>query len=241
IFSVLWEQYGYTPSNSSLNTYVSLIRKAFVNLGQSDELVVTIPKVGFIFSPDIAVDIIEINSHPESEQEQIPDTGQNLQFIAPKNDGPVYEDAVQEIVALPEELKPVMQTRRSRQWIYTGAVSGAIILAGIIAVYFTRQADIPQIVPVNMGHLDGCPVHYLPAHAGDTMTLTEDEAYEIVKSANFPCKNGGAFYFYADKNVTSGHPGKIYVSSCQLSNRKMTSCLDYMNHHFIFSGNSARN
>ncbi|MGT3828211.1 winged helix-turn-helix domain-containing protein, partial [Enterobacter kobei] len=25
IFSVLWEQYGYTPSNSSLNTYVSLI------------------------------------------------------------------------------------------------------------------------------------------------------------------------------------------------------------------------
>ncbi|WP_170973902.1 winged helix-turn-helix domain-containing protein, partial [Citrobacter sp. wls831] len=65
IFSVLWEQYGYSPSNNSLNTYISLIRKAFINLGITDDVVVTIPKVGFIFSPDISVEATHIYSEPE--------------------------------------------------------------------------------------------------------------------------------------------------------------------------------
>lgn len=45
----IWEDYGFTASNSNLNTYVSELRKAFKALGESPQVILTIPKHGFQF------------------------------------------------------------------------------------------------------------------------------------------------------------------------------------------------
>lgn len=55
IFADIWEKYGQTPSNNTLTQYISLIRKSFQQIGFTDELIVTIPKVGFYISSEIHI------------------------------------------------------------------------------------------------------------------------------------------------------------------------------------------
>ncbi|MGG1905320.1 winged helix-turn-helix domain-containing protein [Enterobacter ludwigii] len=50
----VWEDYGFTSSNNSLNVAVSELRKAFSSLGKDPQIISTIPKVGLQFVADVA-------------------------------------------------------------------------------------------------------------------------------------------------------------------------------------------
>ncbi|MBV6690714.1 winged helix-turn-helix domain-containing protein [Serratia quinivorans] len=49
----IWTTYGFTASNAGLNNYISELRKAFALFGLVNEIIVTIPKLGFRFEGDI--------------------------------------------------------------------------------------------------------------------------------------------------------------------------------------------
>ncbi|MGK4353188.1 winged helix-turn-helix domain-containing protein [Enterobacter sichuanensis] len=49
----VWEDYGFTSSNNSLNVAVSEIRKAFSSLGKTTQIISTIPKVGLQFVGEV--------------------------------------------------------------------------------------------------------------------------------------------------------------------------------------------
>lgn len=51
----VWTTYGFTASNAGLNNYISELRKAFALLGLVNEIIVTIPKLGFRFEADIVL------------------------------------------------------------------------------------------------------------------------------------------------------------------------------------------
>lgn len=55
-----WEDYGFPPSNASLNNCISDLRKSFVNLGLEKPIIITLPRVGFRMEADI---------HPAPKQE----------------------------------------------------------------------------------------------------------------------------------------------------------------------------
>ncbi|WP_447872189.1 winged helix-turn-helix domain-containing protein [Serratia fonticola] len=46
----IWNKYGLEPSNNSVNQYISLIRKSLSELGCEEEIIKTIPRVGFYIS-----------------------------------------------------------------------------------------------------------------------------------------------------------------------------------------------
>ncbi|MGM7743331.1 winged helix-turn-helix domain-containing protein [Yersinia enterocolitica] len=58
----VWEDYGYIGSNSNLNSYISEIRKAFINLGCDSQMIVTVPKVGMRFSANIETVLLQENA-----------------------------------------------------------------------------------------------------------------------------------------------------------------------------------
>lgn len=235
IFTILWEQYGYSPSNNSLNTYVSLIRKGFTNLGLTDDVVVTVPKVGFIFSPDVPVEAIHIHSDPECAD----DVRENI----------IYEpfDTVAEIGQSTDHKKkqlapitlknfsPVVKNKRLRLSVYLGLVSAALIVSLSIFMGYPRKSVIAEIKPIRVGQLNGCVVYYLPVHAGGSIMLSKNEIDQIVHASNFRCQPGEDFYFYLDYNVRMDNSGIIYVASCKTKNGRMTACRNYVNHHFNLS------
>ncbi|HCR1077319.1 TPA: winged helix-turn-helix domain-containing protein [Enterobacter cloacae] len=67
----VWEDYGFTSSNNSLNVAVSELRKAFSSLGKDPQVISTVPKAGFIFEGVVvpaATNSQPSNSNAETEQ-----------------------------------------------------------------------------------------------------------------------------------------------------------------------------
>ncbi|MGS3447780.1 transcriptional regulator [Klebsiella electrica] len=65
----VWEEYGFTPSNNSLNIAVSEIRKAFEAYGRDPKIIKTIPKVGFRFEGNVTAGITQKEKEKEKEKE----------------------------------------------------------------------------------------------------------------------------------------------------------------------------
>ncbi|MGG6135058.1 winged helix-turn-helix domain-containing protein [Pantoea allii] len=57
ILDYFWKNAGTTPSSNSINSYVSAIRRGFVSLGLSQEVITTVYKVGFVVNPDLLISI----------------------------------------------------------------------------------------------------------------------------------------------------------------------------------------
>lgn len=51
----VWESHGLVSSNGSLNQYISILRKTLTSLTDIEDIIVSIPKVGFIISQDIEI------------------------------------------------------------------------------------------------------------------------------------------------------------------------------------------
>lgn len=61
----VWEAYGFTPSGNNLNKTVSELRKSFHVLGERQEIIVTLPRVGFRFDADVISYPDQLSSSPE--------------------------------------------------------------------------------------------------------------------------------------------------------------------------------
>ncbi|MFI8415577.1 transcriptional regulator [Serratia sp. NPDC078593] len=56
IFRKVWDEYGMISSNNNLNQCVSKLRRVLKMLGIDEEVIITVPKVGFMLSQDIAIE-----------------------------------------------------------------------------------------------------------------------------------------------------------------------------------------
>ncbi|UNK26936.1 winged helix-turn-helix domain-containing protein [Serratia plymuthica] len=71
----VWTTYGFTASNAGLNNYISELRKAFSLLGLVNEIIVTIPKLGFRFEAEIVLTEAMLQpSEPMVSQGDSPDS-----------------------------------------------------------------------------------------------------------------------------------------------------------------------
>mgnify|MGYP000890740156 CR=1 FL=1 len=69
ILEDIWDKQGLRSSNNTLNQYISILRRTFSLLGIDEEVIKTIPKVGFCFNEAISVvgqyDACEIRVLPQ--------------------------------------------------------------------------------------------------------------------------------------------------------------------------------
>lgn len=59
ILQNVWDAHGLKTSGNSLNKYISDLRSAFRNLGFQQELIVTVPKVGFMIAEGVHIEAEE--------------------------------------------------------------------------------------------------------------------------------------------------------------------------------------
>ncbi|NYA42550.1 winged helix-turn-helix domain-containing protein [Serratia fonticola] len=57
IFKKVWDDYGMISSNNNLNQCVSKLRRVLKVMGIDDEVIVTVPKIGFMLRREIQVEI----------------------------------------------------------------------------------------------------------------------------------------------------------------------------------------
>lgn len=58
IFKKVWDDFGMVSSNNNLNHCISKLRRILRNLGLEEEVITTVPKMGFMFHQQIAVELL---------------------------------------------------------------------------------------------------------------------------------------------------------------------------------------
>lgn len=83
ILEDIWDKQGLRSSNNTLNQYISILRRTFSLLGIDDEVIKTIPKVGFSLNASISVEK-ECNDEPVKavEKEKSPKRNHNNYIYA---------------------------------------------------------------------------------------------------------------------------------------------------------------
>jgi DNA-binding winged helix-turn-helix (wHTH) protein len=56
IFKKVWDDFGMVSSNNNLNHCISKLRRILRNLGLEEEIITTVPKMGFMFQKEIDVE-----------------------------------------------------------------------------------------------------------------------------------------------------------------------------------------
>ena len=233
IFLKLWSQYGNTPSNSSLNTYVSQIRKSFMNLGEENDVIITIPKMGFLFNPDLKIISAQKLATRKSEEGNRTDCYMD-NHIKIKNDSTLEEDdrlnsasklnlTLNNITNGNNNLK--LGEIKNKYFYYIFSI---ILFILIIQYSLFRNETLAVVTPVNIGVIDNCSILFLPLHGEDSIFLAEENIQYIIKKSNFTCESGGIYYLYTDKRSVTGKHGKIFVSYCDLRDKSVRSCRDYI-------------
>ncbi|HGM5490725.1 TPA: transcriptional regulator [Serratia fonticola] len=97
ILKNVWEDYGFSPSNASLNNHISELRKAFSNLGINKDIIFTVPRVGFRMDAEIHPIQKALTEAVPSEEIPIINEGLNVssnhasaEISEPKDRGSLY-------------------------------------------------------------------------------------------------------------------------------------------------------
>ncbi|MGL4757385.1 MAG: winged helix-turn-helix domain-containing protein [Aeromonadaceae bacterium] len=209
IFRNVWDKYGYKASNNTLNQYISLIRRHLTDLGAGRDIIVTLPKVGFIIPSEVKIERDDDSEHNSP--------------AAPQTERPTARQPSQQKYSL-------LLLLRQHTTIFL-ALLFSILLTGIGIIWHYTSPDMYEPPLIKIGDIETCPVFLL----GKVSENNKDKVIALVKSItyrhNLPCIAGSEFLFQAQDTVLYNQSGRIFLSRCEtaIDNRdELSSCKDIM-------------
>lgn len=158
IFKKVWDDYGMVSSNNNLNQCVSKLRKVIKVLGIDDDVIVTVPKVGFMLRREIRVEACETDDDAAINDDELPlakspayvetnPLSATVRFLPPRYAHYGWGMLVFVLVVI-SGIAIYAFTPLSRQEIYLGKVEGCKIFMSVsteagfgddVLVYVERQ------------------------------------------------------------------------------------------------------
>lgn len=59
LLDAVWSSHGLKPSNNNLNNHISLLRKNIASIAEVDDLIITLPKKGFVVNKKYSIEVVE--------------------------------------------------------------------------------------------------------------------------------------------------------------------------------------
>lgn len=144
IFKKVWDDYGMVSGNNNLNQCVSKLRRVIKNLGIEEEVIATVPKVGFMLRYEIEVESCD------GLQDSF--TDEDIPVVPRASDQP-------EIASSPAEppVTGMVYAGYSRRWwaIASVVALGVIMLVVAISSYLTGSVSRQEIY---LGKANSCKV-----------------------------------------------------------------------------------
>nr|WP_159564419.1 winged helix-turn-helix domain-containing protein [Budvicia diplopodorum] len=218
LFQNVWDNHGLVSSNSNLNHYISQLRKALISFGLSDKVIITVPKIGFKFSEEIPVMLLdndgktprvegvkELSISIDKELDGLTRTvlsethdRNELVVSSQKPDLSVVQHDANHNTANREK-----QAKKSRKLFYI--VSLAAVLGGLIAasLFFTLGKK------ENQKHsflfvATTCPIYIFYSISEYAKGTLEKEIETVIRENNISCEHGQFIMVnYVNETVTS--------------------------------------
>lgn len=167
IFKKVWDDYGMISSNNNLNQCVSKLRRIIKVMGIDDELIVTVPKLGFMLRREILVEFRQGDDEeftPLSSTSEMADMpyslaegDADLEMSADYDDEIDLETEVEEEKRQPLDVEnPISIDKKRWGWGIICALAGFIFVLGIGTTMYTTNSFARQ--EVFLGKAGTCKV-----------------------------------------------------------------------------------
>ncbi|MGG6196333.1 winged helix-turn-helix domain-containing protein [Pantoea allii] len=207
ILETVWTMHGLRSSNNSLNKYIADLRKIFVTLELGTEVIITVPKVGFMISRDVDIEIKQT------------------------------DDDVFTLQSTEEALPVIIQKRRIRPLsililtavIITGGVM-SLFSDSVLKLELFGRNQIPESPVFYLGNVDGCKIMTLHPGSEKMTPVKLTLAREVMKHANISCTPDTDIYFQPSDSAIYGDKGRVFLSRCtfnKYAKGKFSACKNY--------------
>ncbi|WP_158782353.1 winged helix-turn-helix domain-containing protein [Pantoea sp. BAV 3049] len=158
IFKKVWDDFGMVSSNNNLNQCISKLRRVLKNLGAEEEVISTVPKLGFMLLQQIPVMELSEENPPD---EQLPSEAEVNEPDLTSQEIPVKTEAPQTSSGSANGKKALLQRlkascRLSRNWSWM-ILSLSLILLGIAATLVWSPVPAER-TEIYVGIAGGCKV-----------------------------------------------------------------------------------
>lgn len=193
ILETVWTDHGLRSSNNSLNKYIADLRKIFSNMELNEDVIITVPKIGFMFSREI-----EVEKEPSVEDEQY-----------------VYESRHPDV-----KIENEGDTKKIKRY---ALLSFLIIFMGVTPILFSTTdigiklsgiGTLQQSKSYLLGSIDGCQVYTLQQSSVNMISIKVAIAEKLIKKTGFKCLENTRLYFQPSDPVVYGYPGRVFLSRC---------------------------
>jgi DNA-binding winged helix-turn-helix (wHTH) protein len=199
----VWTVHGLEPSGNSLNQYISNIRRNMQNLGLGENVIRTLPRIGFILNAEIKVEKADIT----------------VPAITPPADVNTTEIFSAKKRTQPGKIMAMMI-------VFIFILAGTpFIVEEAVDQYHNRQLS---AAPVFIGKIGSCAVYGVMmdnlARLPDTFSL----AKTLVKRENIQCKDQDIVLMNIQDSVYHQEDGRVFISVCNQIAGRLAACRNHL-------------
>ncbi|CAI0979983.1 winged helix-turn-helix domain-containing protein [Serratia entomophila] len=194
----VWINYSPTASNAGLNNYIREIRKALLSIGMDNNIIVTIPKLGFKLEGEIQPAEARIQTPEPENAVEIP--------LVPHTEDTVVEQKNHEIVVTHTERKHFFSWRQP-------LVVSLILIISLCAFFTFSHNGKPNLISYSLiQSVDNCDIYsigkvrFTPSLLADLMQAIKKEGVDCLKNKND--------IFYMEDRIGESVPRVSLISIC---------------------------
>lgn len=206
LLTEVWDKYGLRGSNSNLNQYLSILRKALAAYG-CENFIITIPKIG-----------IRLNTEIKIEREHV------APIIVADN---LSDDISAALLADDQVNQAILISSKSTDNIvqHSFAVTRNILFAAVALAllgsalwYYSLMHSAEPGIPSSVVKLaGGCEVVLLQGADIIERQSQDKQIHQILSENNQSCEPGRRLYFDKMTSLTTKNYGRTILSACKLN------------------------
>ncbi|THB82244.1 transcriptional regulator [Pantoea allii] len=213
LLTEVWDKYGLRGSNSNLNQYLSILRRALAAYG-CENLIITIPKIGIRLNTDIKIEResspVFVVTEVQSDEEPADSAVSSQDSLAIRPDPAIADKVV----------------KKSGLNVRLGIFVLLLMLLGSAFWYFTISKPAEKNSSMSTIKLQGgCEAVIVQGLDVFEQKSLDKQILEILKENNQSCVPGRRIYFDKTTSFTTTDYGRTILSACNLnSSGHIVSC-----------------
>lgn len=193
IFENVWEVYGLSASNNSLNKYISDLRKIVTSYGLTEDFIKTIPRAGFMISNDVYITIDSEKKSSASEENLL-----NIDKCTSKK----------------------KSSNKCLQALYLFIILNIFFILcayKVISNNNTTNASITLASEFPIGKIDDCKVALVNGNNEQNDDIRKNVISDVIKSKKITCSENIIIYVFISESVLFEHKGRVFISKCNIN------------------------
>lgn len=214
ILQNVWDAHGLRTSSHSLNKYISDLRAVFRNMGCDEDVIVTVPRVGFMVSERIVIERITPPAHEVNAQ---------------KEHG---SDSVNHHENRPDQEKSSVSVAviKAASYMCFALLLFTLLFVGFKTDFYHPRLSTGQAQVYSLGDTGKCRIQSFSIVPMEYRKQVIAMAKDLIVKEGMRCSDNSVFYFNVAETVLNGNPGRVFLAHCIYLDEKkgdFYSCENY--------------